>query len=62
MTTTTIKTAAMNNTNRILELQDQIKTIEIAWLMSVGDSGSSDYDKEFAKLRSAQNEMDSIAA
>lgn len=53
-----------NNTNRISELQNQIKTsqIEIAWLMSVGDSGSSDYDKEFAKLRSAQNEMDSIAA
>lgn len=53
-----------NNTNRISELQNQIKTsqIEIAWLISVGDSGSSDYDKEFAKLRSAQNEMDSIAA
>jgi wyosine [tRNA(Phe)-imidazoG37] synthetase (radical SAM superfamily) len=53
-----------NNINRISELQNQIKTsrIEIAWIMSVGDSGSSDYDNEFSKLRSAQDELDSIAA
>lgn len=53
-----------NNTSRISELQNQIKTsrIEIAWIMSVGDSGSSDYDNEFSKLRSAQDELDSITA
>lgn len=54
-----------NNTaaSRVSELQNQIKTslIEIAWLMSVGDRGSLDYDNEFSNLRSAQDELDSIA-
>ncbi len=56
----------MSNTNnsRVSELQNQIKQsrMEIAWLMSVGDSGSSDYDSEFTKMRSAQDELESILA
>ncbi len=56
----------MSNTNnsRVSELQNQIKEsrMEIAWLMSVGDSGSSDYDSEFTKMRSAQDELESIIA
>lgn len=58
----------MSNTataaSRVSELQNQIKTslIEIAWLMSVGDRGSLDYDNEFSNLRSAQDELESIVA